>query len=61
MKVLASLCVFFIRFLPFIGDAYSSVDGAGEGNVVEGEEELGEDVRVESRLAPEWPLPNWKC
>ena len=48
------------RFLPFIGDSHSGIDGAGEGDVVEGEEELGEDVSVESRLVPEWPLPNWK-
>ena len=52
------LCLF--RFLPFIGDADSGIDGAGEGDVVEGEKELGEDVRVEGRLVPEWPLPNWK-
>ena len=46
--------------LPFISDAHSGIDGAGEGDVVEGEEELGEDVSVESGLVPERPLPNWK-
>ena len=59
---MAVICMFFtsIDALPFIGDAYGGIDGAGERDVVEGEEELGEDVRVESGLVPKRPLPYCK-
>ena len=33
--------------LPLVSDANCGVDGAGEDDVVEGEEELREDVSVE--------------
>ena len=45
-------------FLPFVGDANSGIDRAGEGDVVEGEEELREDVGVEGGLVSKRPLPN---
>ena len=51
--------VFFHR-QPFIGNAYSCIGGAGEGDVVERIEELGEDVAVESRPVSIRPFPNWK-
>ena len=51
--------VFFHR-QPFIGNAYSCIGGAGEGDVVERIEELGEDVAVESRPVSIRPFPNWR-
>ena len=44
---------------PFVSDADCSVDGTGEGDVVEGVEELGEDVGVDWGLIGEGPLPHW--
>ena len=54
-----SRLVFFDR-QPFIGNAYSCIGGAGEGDVVERIEELGEDVAVESRPVSIRPFPNWR-
>ena len=34
---------FFLRFLPFIRNADNQVDGGTESDVVEGEENLGEE------------------
>ena len=47
-----------MMLIPLVSDADCGVDGAGEDNVVEGEEELGEDVSVEGGLVAERPLPN---
>ena len=43
---------------PLVSDADCGVDGAGEDDIVEREEELGEDVSVEGGLVAERPLPN---
>ena len=47
-----------MMLLPLVSDANCGVDGAGEDNVVEGKEELGEDVGVEGGLVAERPLPH---
>ena len=45
---------------PLVSDDYSCVDGAGEGDVVEGVEQLGEDVGVQGGRVAQGPLPYWK-
>ena len=49
-----------MMFLPLVSDANCGVDGTREDNVVEGKQELGEDVGVEGGLEAERPLPNQK-
>ena len=44
--------------VPLVSDTDCGVDGTREDDVVEGEEELGEDVSVEGGLVAERPLPN---
>ena len=41
---------------PFIGDHDGEEDGAGEDDVVDGEEELGEDDGIELTIIREGPL-----
>ena len=43
---------------PFIGYDDGGVDGAGERDVVEGVEQLGEDVSVHNRVVVQGPPPH---
>ena len=45
---------------PLVSNDDGCVDGAGEGDVVEGVEQLGEDVGVEGGRVSQGPLPDWE-
>ena len=45
---------------PFCSNAASEVDGAAEEDVVQGEDELGEEESVELAVRAEWPGEHWK-
>ena len=49
----------FCKVAPFVGNDDGGVDGAGEGDVVEGVEQLGEDVSVHNRVVVQGPPPHW--
>ena len=48
----------FCKVAPFVGNDDGGVDGAGEGDVVEGVEQLGEDVSVHNRVVVQGPPPH---
>ena len=43
------------RVKPFKGDADDKIDRAAKGNVIEGEEEFGEEVGIEFTVQAEGP------
>ena len=51
--------VYVIALSPFVSNDDGCVDGAGEGDVVEGVEQLGEDVGVQGGRVTQGPLPYW--
>ena len=51
--------VYAIALSPLVSNDDGCVDGAGEGDVVEGVEQLGEDVGVQGCSVSQGPLPNW--
>ena len=46
------------KVAPFVSNDDGGVDGAGEGDVVEGVEQLGEDVGVHHRVVIQGPPPH---
>ena len=41
---------------PFEGDADDEIDGATEGDIVEGEEKLWEEIGIQLTIKCEWPF-----